>query len=361
NADRTYALNFSEYFRADSLGNFNTFSPAETGNFSMSFGMWNTAFVKARSDESSELFENMLSNRLIIADRLALNNQQWVDEGGGYIYDSIGKANYPYGYGAISQEVVLYSFLAAYKGQDANNISLNPFPKTPIPNWTINYNGLTKIPFVQQLFKTVNVTHAYRSAYSVNSWRTNVDYKPENTTQTYRNSSLFIPKYDLGQVTISEQFAPLLGIDVGLHNSLTARVEYKKQRSLTLSFVNNQLTEVVGDELVIGAGYRLRNLSFIVSSITGGNATRASNDLILKVDLGFRTDKTTLRRIDEQNSQVSAGQRKVNISVTADYTFSNRLSMQAYFRKDMADPFVSSQFKNSNTAGGVTMRFSLAQ
>lgn len=82
---------------------------------------------------------------------------------------------------------------------------------------------------------------------------------------------------------------------------------------------------------------------------------------MLKVDIGFRNDKTTLRRIDEQNSQVSAGQRKINIYVTADYTFSNRLSMQAYFRKDMADPFVSSQFKNSNTAGGVTMRFSLAQ
>jgi cell surface protein SprA len=361
NADRTYSLNFSEYFRADSLGNFATFSPEEAGSFSMSYGMWKTSFVKARSDESSQLFEDMLDNRSVIADRLALSNEQWVTEEPGYFYDSIGKANYPYGYGAISQEVVLYSFLAAYKGQDAKNISLNPFPKTPIPNWTINYNGLTKIPFIQRMFKTVNVTHAYRSAYSVNSWRTNVDYRADNTTQTYRNSSLFIPKYNLGQVTISEQFAPLLGIDVGLHNSLTARVEYKKQRNLTLSFVNNQLTEVIGDELIIGAGYRLRNLSFIVSSITGGNATRASNDLVLKVDLGFRTDKTTLRRIDERNSQVSAGQRKINIYVTADYTFSNRLSMQAYFRKDMADPFVSSQFKNSNTAGGITMRFSLAQ
>jgi cell surface protein SprA len=323
--------------------------------------MWKTSFIKARSDESSQLFEDMLANRLVIADRLARNNAQWVTEEPGYVYDSIGRANYPFGYGAISQDVVLYSFLAAYKGQDANNITLNPFPKTPIPNWTINYNGLTQVPFIQRLFKTVNITHAYRSAYSVNSWRTNVDYKPENTLQTYNTSNLIIPKYNLSQVTISEQFAPLFGIDVGLHNSLTARVEYKKQRNLTLSFVNNQLTEVVGDELIIGAGYRLRNLSFIVSSITGGNATRASNDLVLKVDIGFRNDKTTLRRIDEQNSQVSAGQRKINIYVTADYTFSNRLSMQAYFRKDMADPFVSSQFKNSNTAGGVTMRFSLAQ
>lgn len=361
NADRTYALNFQEYFRADSLGNFNKFTPTETGNFSMSYGMWATSFVKARSDESSELFDKLLTNRLEIANRLAYGNAKWVEEGERYIYDSVGEAFYPHGYGAISPEVVLYSFLSAYGGKNPESISLNPFPKMPIPNWTVNYNGLTQIPFVQRLFKTVNVTHAYRSAYSVSTWRTNVEYDPENTTKTYANSNMFIPKYDIGQITISEQFAPLLGVDVGLHNSLTARVEFKKQRNLTLSFINNQLTEVVGNELIIGAGYRLRNLSFIVSSVTGGNATRASNDLILKVDLGFRTDKTTLRRIDERNSQVSAGQRKINIYVTADYTFSNRLSMQAYFRRDMSDPFVSSQFKNSNTAGGVTMRFSLAQ
>ncbi|MDY0085279.1 MAG: cell surface protein SprA [Bacteroidales bacterium] len=361
NADRTYALNFQEYFRADSLGNFNKFTPTETGNFSMSYGMWATSFVKARSDESSELFDKLLTNRLEIANRLAYGNAKWVEEGERYIYDSVGEAFYPHGYGAISPEVVLYSFLSAYGGKNPESISLNPFPKMPIPNWTVNYNGLTQIPFIQRLFKTVNVTHAYRSAYSVSTWRTNVEYDPENTTKTYANSNMFIPKYDIGQITISEQFAPLLGVDVGLHNSLTARVEFKKQRNLTLSFINNQLTEVVGNELIIGAGYRLRNLSFIVSSVTGGNATRASNDLILKVDLGFRTDKTTLRRIDERNSQVSAGQRKINIYVTADYTFSNRLSMQAYFRRDMSDPFVSSQFKNSNTAGGVTMRFSLAQ
>ncbi len=361
NADRTYALNFQEYFRADTLGEFKKFSPTETGNFSMSYGMWATSFVKARSDESSELFDKLLTNRLEIANRLAYGNAKWVEEGERYIYDSVGEAFYPHGYGAISPEVVLYSFLSAYGGKNPESISLNPFPKRPIPNWTVNYNGLTQIPFIQRLFKTVNITHAYRSAYSVSTWRTNVEYDPKNTTKTYANSNMFIPKYDIGQVTISEQFAPLLGVDVGLHNSLTARVEFKKQRNLTLSFINNQLTEVVGNELIIGAGYRLRNLSFIVSSVTGGNATRASNDLILKVDLGFRTDKTTLRRIDERNSQVSAGQRKINIYVTADYTFSNRLSMQAYFRRDMSDPFVSSQFKNSNTAGGVTMRFSLAQ
>jgi len=360
--DKTRGLNFQEFFRADSTGTFRSFSPTESGNFSMSFGMWNTAFVKPRKDDSSELFDKMLDNRKIIADRLAYKNQQWIDEGENYYYDSAGANYFPYGYGSQAQEVLFYSFIAAYRGQDAKTIKMNPFPKIPIPNWSISYNGLSKIEALKGTFKNINLTHAYRSSYAITTWRSNVDFDPENLTKTYANTNLFITRYDLSQITLTEQFSPLLGLDLAFHNSLTARVEYKKQRNLTMSFVNNQLTEVAGSEIVIGSGYRIKNLSLILSSVTGGGrATRSSNDLVLKVDLGFRTDKTTLRRIDENNSQVSAGQNRINIYVTADYMINDRFNLQAFFKRDMSDPFVSSQFKNSNTFAGITMRFNLAQ
>ncbi len=361
NGDRTSALNFTEYFRADSNGIFNSFSPVEAGSFSISYGLWNTAFIKAGRDEESELFDKMLANRRVVAERLAYDNPQWVAEGERFVYDSVGNDYFPYGYGAISQEVVLYSFVSAYRGSSAGNISLNPFPRIPIPNWNFTYNGLTAIPAVQKIFKSVNITHAYRSTYSINSWRTNEDYDPKNPTKTYPNSNLYIGKIEMGQIVVTEQFSPLLGIDVGLHNSMTARVEFKKQRNLTMSFTNNQLTEVVGQEFIIGTGYRFKNLALIISSITGGRGTRSSNDLVLKLDLGFRTDVTTLRRLEERNSQISAGQYKTNLYLTADYMISNRFNLQAFFKRDMSDPFVSSQFRNSNTFAGVTMRFNLAQ
>ena len=82
---------------------------------------------------------------------------------------------------------------------------------------------------------------------------------------------------------------------------------------------------------------------------------------MLKLDLGFKRDKTILRRIDENNNQVSAGQNKINIYLTADYTFSQRMSAQLFFKHDMSDPFTSNTFKTSTTFGGVTIRFSLAQ
>ena len=361
NGDRTSAISFSEYFRADSTGTFKSFSPTFNGNFSMSYWMWKTSFTKASSDESSVLFDNLLSSRRAIADRLAYDNPQWVAKGEQYIYDSVAGDFFPYGYGAIAQDVVLYSFISAYSGKSVESVSLNPFPTFPLPNWSINYNGLTRIPVIAKIFKTVNLTHTYRSSYSINTWRTNLDYDPNDRTKTYKNSDLYIGLYNIGMLSITEQFSPLLGIDVGLQNSLTARIEFKKQRNLTMSFINNQLTEVESSEFVIGTGYRIRNLSLIISSVTGSNSTKSTNDLVLKVDVGFRNDKTTLRRIDEQNSQVSAGQHKVNIYVTADYMLSSKFNLQAFFKRDMADPFVSNQFKNSNTFAGITMRFNLAQ
>ncbi len=360
--DKTSAFNFQEYFRADSVGNFQSFSPAESGNFSMSYGMWNTSFSKARDDETSPLFDELIENRRIIAERLAYENPQWVEQGERFIYDSTGMDFFPFGYTSISQEVVLYSFLAAYRGQDVNTIELSPFPKIPIPNWSVSYNGLTRIPAIGRIFRTVNLTHSYRSSYAINSWRTNVDYDPNNRTKTYANSDVFIGRYDVSQMSITEQFAPLIGIDVAMQNSLTTRVEYKKQRNLAMSFVNNQLTEIIGSEIVIGIGYRIRNLALVISNVTGGGRiSRSTSDLVMKLDLGFRTDKTTLRRIDEQNSQVSAGQNKINIYVTADYMLNDRFNLQAFYRHDLNDPFVSNQFKNSMTHAGVTMRFSLAQ
>jgi len=68
-----------------------------------------------------------------------------------------------------------------------------------------------------------------------------------------------------------------------------------------------------------------------------------------------------LRRIDENNNQVSAGQNKINVYFTADYTFSQRLAAQAFLKYDLSIPFVANTFRNSTTYGGITIRFSLAQ
>jgi hypothetical protein len=362
-SNRTFADNFQQYFRANNFGEYEIYTPTQGGNFSMSYLMWGTSFVKDHENsDGSPLFDNLLAYRKIISERLANGNAQWMQNVQNYVYDSVAGDYYAAGYGSASMEVVMYSFLAAYTGKDPSTISLSPFPKLPFPNWTLSFNGLTNIPAVGSIFKTVSINHAYRSTYAISSWSTNVYYDEGNTIQTYENSDLIIPKYDMNQMVLSEQYAPLIGVDLGFMNSLSCNLEFKKARTLTLSFTNNQLTEVNSREFVIGAGYRIKNLSFVVSSLTGGGKGKTvKNDLVLKLDLGFRRDKTTLRRIDEQNCQVSAGQNRINIYVTADYTFSQRMSGQLFFKRDSSNPFISTSFPNATTFAGVTLRFSLAQ
>ena len=146
-------------------------------------------------------------------------------------------------------------------------------------------------------------------------------------------------------------------------NNLSPSFDFKKSRTVTISFINNQLTESEGREIVIGCGYTFKDIGLSFSSIGGGgkSSTKTSNDLTMKLDIGFRKDKTTLRSIDENYSQISSGQNKINIYLTADYDFSTRLGMQAFFRHDVTDPFIANSYKTSNTFAGVTLRFSLTQ
>ena len=360
-----YAENFQEYFRYNNLrSQFEIFTPTNGGNFTASTILIKTAFARGgdASTTDSPLFEQMLANRSVIADRIAKGNPQWISKVNQYYFDTIAGSYFPRGYGASSPDVLLYSFLAAYAGKDAKEISLSPFSKFPLPNWNVSYNGLANIPAVAEIFKTINISHSYRSTYTIGNWASNVYYDPKNTVQFYENSDNIIPQYDLSQLVLNEQFAPLIGIDVGFQNSLTCNVQYKQSRTLTMSFTNNQLTEMEGKEIVVGAGFRIKNLTFNVISMTGNrNKKTVKNDLVLKLDIGFKRDKTTLRRIDENNSQVSAGQNKINVYLTGDYQFSSRLSTQAFVKYDTNTPFVSTSFPTSTTFAGVMVRFNLAQ
>ena len=360
--NRTYAENYQHYFRYnESMQSFETFTPTNNGSFSMSYLMWKTSFVPD-STNNSLLFNALLDNRKIIADRLAKSNPQWIEQVNEYVYDSIAGDYFPLGYNSSSLNVIMYSFIAAYTGKDANTIKLNPFPVFPLPNWNLTYNGLTNIPALSKLFKSISITHSYKSSYAISSWASNVYYDPNNSIKTYENSSTIIPQYDIAQMVLNEQYMPLIGIDLGFQNSLSTNFQYKKSRTMTMSFSNNQLTEVNSYEFVVGAGFRIKDLSFNIKPLTGDGGSRTiKNDLVLKLDLGFKHDKTILRRVDENNNQVSAGQNKINVYLTADYNFSQRLSAQAFFKHDFNLPFVSSSVKNSTTFAGVTIRFNLSQ
>jgi cell surface protein SprA len=270
------------------------------------------------------------------------------------------------GYGPISQDVLIPSFLAAYGNRSASSINTGYFPKIPLPNWRITYDGLTKIKAISDVFRSATISHAYRSVYTVSSYQSNLYYGTDSINgkpnELYPYVNAFYPEYDLTQVTIQEQFAPLFGIDLTWNNSLLTRFEMKKTRTLTFSLANLQLTDLSSDEYIIGLGYRIKDVEFTVSSLGGGGRkTQMKSDLDIKVDFSIRNNRTVLRRIDQNIDQVSAGQRIFSINTSIDYMLSKSVTLRLFFDKIINNPFVSNQYPNSTTKGGISIRFSLAQ
>ncbi len=352
-ANRTYAESHQEYFTANSSGEFRSSAPQTTGNFTLSILTWNTAWEKQGEDHSSPNFEKLKEYRRDIALRLAMANPNW----DGTMVDSTG---FPQGYGPTSQAVLIPAFIAAYTGKGPEQVSTELFPAIPLPNWRMTYSGLTRIPFISRFLKSLNVTHSYRSSYNIGTFQTNILFEEANGAPAAFNAiNNYIPEYEIGQVSITEQFAPLINFDMQWHNSLLSRIEIKKSRNLSLSFVNNQLTEVISNEFVLSMGYRFKDVQFVIKS--GGRRSNLKSDLNLKLDLTVRDNKTVLRRIDEDLQQVSAGQRNIAIKSSADYRINERVELRLFYEQNILNPFISSQFPNSTTNAGLSLRFALAQ
>jgi cell surface protein SprA len=356
-ANRQYSKSHTEYFRADRYGNFptNPMSALDQGSFSMSYIMIGTSFDTEDEFGKSKVFEQMKQYRRQIAARYAAENPN--SKG---INDSTG---YPQGYGPTDQDVLVSAFLSAYSGKDPAKIKLTAFPSIPLPNWRITYDGLSKLKIFKTWLRTLTLTHAYLSTYNVGSFNSVIWYKEQNGMPSeIDDAGNFIPKSQMSVVSLTEQFNPLIKVDMGFINSLLASVELRRARNLSYSFVNNQLTEISSNEFIIGMGYRLKGIRFNLSGVLGGGKkTKTNSDLNLKLDFSIRKNKTVLRRVDQDVNQISVGQQVLSLNFSADYNLSARFNVRFYFDKIINTPYVSNQYRTSNTKGGIALRFTLSQ
>lgn len=126
---------------------------------------------------------------------------------------------------------------------------------------------------------------------------------------------------------------------------------------MSLSLNNNQLTEVKGSEVVIGLGYRLKNVPFPF----GKSTKKRVSDLDMRADFSVRNNRTIIRKIVEDQNELTVGQRIFAIKFTADYVLSSRLNIRAFYDRIMNTPYISSTFPTANTNAGISLRFTLSQ
>ncbi|TND09580.1 MAG: hypothetical protein FD123_1171 [Bacteroidetes bacterium] len=357
NASRTYAINKSEFFRWNySINDYVRETPTENGNFSMSFIAWRTAFKKDNKEHISEVFEQFLNNRATISQRIGEQNVN----SNGYASNGVFRD----GYSATSQDVVVPAFLAAYRGKNAAGTSLGIMPAIPLPNWRVTYDGLSKIEKLKKTFKSVTLSHGYRSTYSIGSFLTNLNYVDadgDGFSDNVRNSAGdFENKYQLNSVAISEQFSPLVNIDMTWQNSLSTKIEFKKDRTMNLSLANTQLTEISGREYVVGLGYRFKKVELAFLKKIFRNKPPKS-DLNVRADISYRNNQTVIRKAVENYNQLTSGQNILAIKTSADYVLNDKLNIRLFCDRIVTNPLVSSSFKTANTNAGISLRFTLSQ
>ena len=363
-ANRSYANNYSEQY--DVLdGVYNSRSPYSTGNFAISTVMLKSSFKQ--SDEFFSLpFEEFRNNRITIANRLATDYY-------GTPNFPVNADGFPTGFGKNSPEVLLPSFLAAYTGFDipalkvvgislaqspedrANKISLSAFKNIPIPNWNIKYNGLMRYNFFKEKFKRFSIQHAYKASYTVNSYRSNLDYNLHANELNPLNGN-FYSQTIIGNVNLVEQFNPLIRVDFETKSSFKILAELKKDRALSLSFDNNLLTEVKGIEYVIGTGYRFKDVIFS-SKLADSPSGVIKSDINLKIDFSYRNNKTIVRYLDYNNNQLGGGQNIWTFKLSADYSFSKNLTAILYYDHSFSKAVISTSFPMTNIRGGFTIRY----
>ena len=361
----------------------------QSGSFQMSTISLSTAFEgmgDANSGYRSKTFEKFVNSLAGYRDRVEAQYAGTVYPAG----SALGGGKFDASRTPVNQysgDVMIPAFLNAYTSMGGNSLSLFPALSRLLPNWTVRYSGLGRLPWFRDHFKSVNINHSYKSIFAVGS------YNSYSTYQEYMNGLGFIndastgnpspsSMFNISQVSINEAFSPLLGMDVTFNNNMTLKGEYRQTRVLNLSMTSVQLNEALSKDWVIGMGYRINNFSLFEGGVrklkvkTGAgnkkdnrNATAnsqqmrgANHDLNLRLDFSFRKQAAIVRDIATMTSSASSGNNALKLSFSADYTFSKLLTMSFYYDRQTNTPLLSSSSYPTTTQDfGLSIKFSLTR
>ena len=353
-ADRSLMENRNANLGIGDNNSFELLNNQFNGSFSSSIITWKTAFkpdIMNDTTLSNQIWENLLSYRSQISSLISQSNPN--------APNNLENNGYYTGYDSAHQDVIIGAFMCAYLGETPSLDNINPLGRRiPLPNWRITFDGLGKIKAFKKYIKKLSFTHGYRSNFSLGNYTTNLSGNWDsdgNATETDIAGN-FISQKQIMVLNILEQFAPLLGVDMTFSNNMSVKFEYKKDRNISLSLSNNQITEIKGSEIKFGSGYTWRKIS-LPFKIAGRSLD--PSDLRMRLDVSVRDNKTIIRKIIENQNQYTAGQTAVTIQFSGDYNLTKQLMIRIYFDRRVNTPHVSNSFPTANTNAGFALRFQL--
>jgi len=357
----------------------------DVGSFEVTYFAMNTLF----NEDIRSLFRNLSDSRTIISKRLADPSLTFPD----VITHETDGFSYAKGLGRQHNDILVPAFIAAYTGQDPNTIELDLQKQVgnrayiPKPNWDLKYNGLSKIPMFSDIFSNVNITHGYKSTLRVSRYSSDLQYKEEDpfNIDPLINTKNYFARLEIPEIIISEQFSPIIGIDVKTKSNMNMNFEWKKTRNLLLSIGLGQLTEARATEYVFGFGFTKENVN--IGFLTGGNSggrrgsrgSRTGDDLpeepssnrggvsnsrgrelSFNLDFALRDDVTWIHKFDDGASEKPLrGLKSIRFNPSVDYDLNENLTLRMFFDYSNSKPYLSTSYPITSIQGGITASFIL--
>jgi cell surface protein SprA len=340
-----------------------------TGNWSMSVWTFSSAFDKIDDKKyTNDVYKEFLKNRNYIANRQA----QERDGIAGYDAGNINSNGFPDGFPAYSQDVVIPAFIAAYiDGPNPNNVALSAI--TPIfsmirPDWRIDYDGLMQFSFFKSKFRSFKMQHSYKAVFTMGGYQNNAEWSDLSGEDPYvdnlsfirsqQDNSMFITRYSVNQITVSEDFMPFLEFNMTWKNNVTTRMAFNKSRSLSLNTSNNNIAESRRTELVVGTGFRFDNLTLVMRT-RGGGQRKFNSPVEIRADFSIKDDVKYVHKPQDEFTELVSGMLVYTCGLTADYRFSKNLELRAFLDYSMRDPKIQTTYKTTEINFGFSFNFRL--
>ncbi len=349
-------------------------------------------FKNAREDVSLRLAE--IDNANGVPGAFDEHSEEWAGE-------DPDNPLYYRGYGPNNYDVAVPAFLSTYLGGDISddqvlddyrNISVNAksFSFLPKPNWTVKYDGLSKMDMFKDVFTSFTINHSYKGAMQVNRFNSTLEYEDNrynSDLDEYNISAIndnYYSRIQIPAIVITDQFSPLIGVSVKTKGEMTIEAEWRKSRSLGLSL--EDLREQTSNEIRFGFGYTIKNFrsgkkkgkrkkrdqedaekddkksgGLGKSGSRGGVKNNRGKTLTMNLDFSITDTRELIYEVSQGvDGQVNSGQNSIQISPSVDYDINENLTMRFFFDYNYTESAISiGSNRRLNMKGGVTAQLKI--
>jgi len=190
-------------------------------------------------------------------------------------------------------------------------------------------------------------------------------------------SGNYVPYFIIPNITISESFSPLTGINITFPNQSTLSFQYSRTKMLSLSLIDYQVSEantteyalnfnIVKHNVKLKLPFVMPNLSKIpILKLSGdnnnknNNTTGVGNDLSFGLSLAMSDQFTSNTTLDQASNYSTGGQKVFSFQPSINYIINNRFNIRLFYTQTRTIPYISTAPPIITTNAGVEVKMSL--